>query len=174
MSGGAVCSRLAQIIIYPDARLNLPATRRPVDAAMLAAGEALRMAANEAQAYGLAAAHIGLAEPLVVISTTAPTDRRDYRILYNPEVILTALETATGAEGSVSMPGIEVPIARSLWAEVAYETADGARQTARFEGFVARVALHEVDQMNGIFFLSRLSRVKRDTAIRKFEKSLRR
>ena len=39
--------------------------------------------------------------------------------------------------------------------------------------FVARVAQHEIDQVNGVFFLSRISRLKRDTALRKFEKSRR-
>ena len=48
-----------------------------------------------------------------------------------------------------------------------------AQQTARFEGFAARVAQHEIDQMNGVFFLSRVSRIKRDTALRKFGKTLR-
>ena len=165
---------MAGFVIYPDARLNAPATRRPVDATMLAAGEALREAARDVQAYGLAAAHIGLIEPLIVISVAGAAEARDYRIFYNPEVILAATDTAMGAEGSVSMPGIEVPIARPVWAEIAFDTADGSRETARLENFVARVALHEIDQVNGVFFLNRLSRIKRDTAIRKFEKSRRR
>lgn len=165
---------MAGFVTYPDAVLTKPAVPRPVDAAMLAAGEALRDAAREVQAYGLAAAHLGKAEPLVVLSIGGQAEERDYRILYNPEVILTADETGFGAEGSVSMPGIEVPVERSVWAEIAYDNADGGRETSRFEGFVARVALHEIDQMNGVFFLARISRLKRETAIRKYEKSQRR
>ncbi|UJW86278.1 peptide deformylase [Devosia sp. SL43] len=141
---------------------------------MLTAGETLRSAAQEVQAHGLAAAHLGLSEPLVVVSVAGQTAKRDYRILFNPEVVLVGPESVIGAEGSVSLPGIEVPIDRPIWAEIAYDTPDGTQETARFEDFVARVALHEIDQMNGVFFLSRLSRIKRDTAIRKFEKSLRR
>lgn len=160
-------------VIYPHAALTRKAARRQVDAAMLAAGAALLEAAHEVQAYGLAAAHLGLDEPLVVISVAADTSQRDYRLLYNPEVLDVATETASGAEGSVSMPGIEAPIARPVWARIAYDDADGARQEARFEGFTARVALHEIEQVDGEFFLSRLSRLKRDTAIRKFEKSRR-
>lgn len=161
-------------VVYPDPVLGKPAAPRPVDTAMLAAGEALRDAAREVRAYGLAAAHLGRTEPLVVLSVAGQAEERDYRILYNPEVILTADEMAVGLEGSVSMPGIEVPVERPVWAEIAYDNADGGRETTRFEGFVARVALHEIDQMNGVFFLARISRLKRDTAIRKFEKSLRR
>lgn len=164
---------MAGFVTFPHAALTRKALARPVDAAMLAAGAELLEAARQANAYGLAAAHLGHDEPLVVISIATDTTQRDYRILYNPEVIRTASETATGAEGSVSLPGIEVPVERAIWAEIAYDTDAGRRETARFEGFVARVALHEIDQMNGVFFLNRVSRLKRDTALRKFEKSRR-
>jgi peptide deformylase len=50
---------------------------------------------------------------------------------------------------------------------------DAAGMTAqrRFEGFAARVALHEIDQMQGIFFLDRVSRLKRDMALKKARKA---
>ena len=164
---------MADFVTYPHAALARKASVRPVDAAMLTAGGALLEAARNALAYGLAAAHLGLDEPLVVVSVAADPGQRDYRLLYNPEIILAAPETAFGSEGSVSLPGIEVPVERATWVEVAYDDADGERETMRLDGFVARVAQHEIDQMNGVFFLSRISRIKRDTALRKFEKSRR-
>ena len=164
---------MADFVVYPHAALTRKAAARPIDAAMLVAGEALLEAARSAHAYGLAAAHLGLDQPLVVISVVNDTTQRDYRVLYNPEVILASEDGAFGPEGSVSLPGIEVPVERANWVEVAYDNADGERVTARFEGFVARVAQHEIDQMNGVFFLARVSRIKRHTALRKFEKSRR-
>lgn len=164
---------MPDFVVYPHVALTLKAMPRPVDAAMLQAGETLRVAARAVQAYGLAAAHIGLAEPLVVVSVADGQTQRDYRILYNPEVVMTALETAFDLEGSVSLPGIEVPVERAVWVELGYDNADGLRETMRLDGFAARVAQHEIDQMNGVFFLSRVSRIKRDTALRKFEKSRR-
>lgn len=164
---------MADFVTYPHAALTRKAVSRPVDAAMLADGEQLLDAARGVAAYGLAAAHLGLDQPLVVISVASDASARDYRVLYNPQVILAATETVAGPEGSVSLPGIEVPVERATWVEIAYDNADGERETARFEGFVARVAQHEIDQMNGVFFLSRVSRIKRDTALRKFEKSRR-
>ena len=161
---------MTEFVRYPDPRLTVKAALRPIDAALRATAERLTTAATEAHAYGLAAAHIGEIEPLVVISVVVDTAQRDYRALFNPEIIGTAEATQTGPEGSVSMPGIEAPIERPVWVDVAYDTVDGGRITTRFEGFVARCALHEIEQMNGIFFLSRLSRLKRDTAIRKFQK----
>ena len=156
-------------VIYPDPRLT-SGQASPVDAALARHRRDAARGAQEVQAYGLAAAHIGEIEPVVVISVAADTSKRDYVMLFNPEIVAVATETAFGPEGSVSMPGIEVPIERPVWADIAYDDADGMRQTARFEGFVARCAMHEIEQMNGVFFLARLSRLKRDTAIRKFQK----
>jgi peptide deformylase len=164
---------VADFVTYPHVALTRKAETRPVDAAMLAAGETLMAAARSVEAYGLAAAHLGLDQPLVVISVAGAAAPREYRLLCNPEIVLASADTNVGPEGSVSLPGIEVPVARATWVEVAYDNADGGRETVRFEDFVARVAQHEIDQMNGVFFLSRVSRIKRDTALRKFEKSRR-
>src|SRR5690606_29207171 len=94
---------VAQFVTYPDAALSARARPRPVDAAMIAAGGRVLDAARSAKAYGLAAAHLGLEEPLVVVSIAADTAARDYCILYNPEVAAIATETAVGMEGSVSL-----------------------------------------------------------------------
>lgn len=165
---------MSDFVVYPHPALTVPATLRLVDAAMLEAGVRVLAAAQQAQAYGLAAAHLGLDAALVVISIATEPGQRDYRILYNSQIIGSSSETTTGPEGSVSLPGIEVPVERAIWVEVAYDTPDGSRESARFEGLVARVAQHEIDQLNGMFFLSRISRIKRDTALRKFAKSQRR
>ena len=164
---------MADFVLYPDARLHLAAVMRTVDPALQAIGAALLAAVTEVSAYGLAAAHIGQVEPLVVLSVAAERSTRDYRILFNPVVTAAATVVETGPEGSVSLPNIEVPVERPIWAEIAYDDAAGARQTIRLDGFAARVAQHEIDQMNGVFFLARISRLKRDTAIRKYLKSQR-
>jgi peptide deformylase len=164
---------MAGFVLYPDPLLQQAAVSRPVDAEMREAGTELRAAAAGVEAYGLAAAHIGRVEPVVVVSVAPAGMARDYRLLFNPVVLATSSEKAFGQEGSVSMPGIEVPIERALWVEIGSDAEDGTPQTLRLEGFAARVAQHEIDQVNGVFFLSRLSRLKRDTAIRKYLKSQR-
>jgi peptide deformylase len=140
---------------------------------MRAAVEQLLAAAEAARAYGLAPGHIGLDEPIVVVSVANDTSRRDYRVMFNPFVVETSPETEMGTEGSVSLPGVEVAISRPVWAVIAYDTAAGERTTERVEGFVARCCLHEIEQMNGVFFLSRLSRLKRDAVLRRFKKEQR-
>lgn len=147
---------------------------RPVDDALRDAGQALLDAVTKANAYGLAAVHIGLVEPVVVISVANDTAIRDYRLLFNPQITALSAERLSGPEGSVSLPGIEIPVDRAAGLKFTFDTQDGERQSLSLDGFAARVAQHEIDQMNGVFFLDRVSRTKRETALRKFAKSQRR
>ena len=98
------------------------------------------------------------------------TEPRDYQLLFNPQIVAVASETEAGEEGSVSLPGIRVDIDRPVWAEVRFMDRAGTHQTARFERFAARVAVHEIEQMQGIFFLQRVSRLKREMALKKAKK----
>ena len=97
-------------------------------------------------------------------------DARAHRLLFNPRVVGTADETEAGDEGSVSLPGMRVEIRRPVWVEVASMDRDGMQQSERFDGFLARVAQHEIEQMQGIFFLDRLSRLKREMVLKKLKK----
>lgn len=158
------------IVSYPDPRLHRRAEPRAVDDGLRAIGNRLLEAAKAANAYGLAAVHIGAPAPVVVISTAADPGPRSYLLLYNPEVVTAGEELESGPEGSVSMPDVEVRVVRPTWVEVTWDDDTGTRQQARFDGLPARVAQHEIDQMNGIFFLERLSRLKRDIVLKKWKK----
>ncbi|MEO5805728.1 peptide deformylase [Devosia sp.] len=161
---------MVDFVCYPDPGLALRAVARSVDPALLASGAQLLAAQLEARSYGLAAAHIGLNEPVIVLNLASAGAREDV-LYYNPVVLDVADAVQMGREASVSLPGVEVQIARPIWAEIAFDDADGQRQIVRLDGFQARCALHEIDQMNGVFFLSLLSRLKRDAALRKFSKT---
>ena len=156
---------------YPDPRLARKAEPRAVDDGLRAIGKRLLEAAQAANAYGLAAVHIGAVAPVVVISTEADPARRKYAVLYNPQIVALAETAEPGSEGSVSMPGAEVEISRPTWADIAWDDEAGARQNMRLEGLPARIAQHEIDQMNGIFFLDRLSRLRRDMVIKRWKKA---
>lgn len=158
------------IVGYPDPRLTRKAEPRPVDDGLKAIGNRLLEATRAANAYGLAAVHIGAMAPVVVISADEDPSKRDYVVLYNPEILATDGPTVPGPEGSVSMPGVEVEIVRPYVAEVAWDDETGTRQQRRFEGLPARIAQHEIEQMNGVFFLERLSRLKREMVLKKWKK----
>ncbi|WP_160194627.1 peptide deformylase [Devosia riboflavina] len=162
-------TKVDPFIFYPDLRLNEAASAHPVDADLLDVGRRLRAAAEEARAYGLAAVHIGIVAPVAVVSLGDPTTR-DYRVLYNPRVLSTDGPQELGPEGSVSMPGIEVEVLRGHSAVIAFDGEAGQGQELALSGFAGRVAQHEIDQVNGVFFLTKISRLKREAAIRRFAK----
>lgn len=159
-------------VIYPHPALSRKALARPLDEPMIKAGAALLKAAEAVRAYGLAAAHLGLDEPIAVVSFATNPQERDYRLLFNPRIVELAEEVETGTEGSVSLPGIEVPVQRPVRAVIGFQDAEGREQVERLEGFVARVAQHEIEQVEGIFFLRRVSSTRRDAALRRFRKNL--
>jgi len=140
-----------------------------VDDTLRAIGARLLAAAQAAKAYGLAAAHIGEVAPVVVIGDDA--EPRGYRLLFNPRIVAQAETVAKGEEGSVSLPGVRVEIDRPIWVEVAHMDAQGAQHHLKLDGFLARVAMHEIEQMQGVFFLSRISRLKRERALKRARKS---
>jgi peptide deformylase len=113
--------------------------------------------------------HLGDVAPVVVISDEGAAQQR--RLLFNPRVLAVADLHEKGEEGSVSLPGVRVEISRPVWADIAFMDVAGAPAQQRVEGFAARVALHEIDQMQGIFFLDRVSRLKRDMALKKARKA---
>lgn len=137
---------------------------------MVETADRLKAAAEAVQAYGLAAVHLGYLEPIIVMRNDGSRVDAGYSVYFNPAVELLSDERVLGAEGSVSMPGLEVQIGRSPVVELTFDDVEGTRLSVRLEHLQARIAQHEVDQVEGVFFLDRLSRLKRETAMRKWKK----
>jgi peptide deformylase len=74
-------------------------------------------------------------------------------------------------EGSVSMPGFTEEVERPSKVEVRFQDVSGQWHDEQTEGFQAICIQHEIDQLNGMFWLKSLSKLKRDRLIRKWEKS---
>jgi len=92
------------------------------------------------------------------------------RLYVNPRILWTSPETKVEREGSVSMPGISEEVERPARIGLAWSTLTGAEEQAEADGFLAVVLQHEIDQLDGIFWLDRLSRLKRERAIKRYEK----
>lgn len=159
-----------EFVLYPDRRLSAEAAPAPVDARLTTIAERLREAAIEVKAYGLAAAHIGEVAPVIVLNTTPDGPGPTYVAYYNPRLLAISPDTEAGMEASVSLPGVEAEIVRPTWIDMGYDDAFGHHQIERLKGFLARVALHEIEQVNGWFFLRNLSRLKREALLKKAQK----
>jgi peptide deformylase len=159
---------LLPIVRYPDLRLTLPAQPVTVfDHALRQLAADLLDTMHAAPGIGITAPHVGIALRLVVLDLDAGDDARTY---VNPEIIWASPEMIMHREGSVSMPGVNDDIQRHARVRINYQDLEGERHTEESDGLRAVCHQHEIDQLNGMFWLQRLSRLKRDRLIKRFEK----
>jgi peptide deformylase len=79
-------------------------------------------------------------------------------------------DLARAEEGSVSMPGVVETVERPARVRVGYRDLSGAARSEEADGLLAVCLQHEIDQLDGIFWIQRLSRLKRERVARQFEK----
>jgi peptide deformylase len=156
------------IVRYPDPRLALPAQ------AVTAFDDALRELANDlretmhaAPGIGITAPHIGISLRVVVLDLDPVEGARTY---VNPEIIWASPQMILHQEGSVSMPGVNDEVTRHARVRIRYHDVDGSLQTEESDGLRAVCHQHEIDQLDGIFWIRRLSRLKRERLIKRFDK----
>ena len=156
------------IIQYPDPRLALPA--EPVtafDGALHDLARDLLETMHAAPGIGITAPHIGIALRVVVLDLDPVGGARTY---VNPEIIWASPDMILHQEGSVSMPGVNDEVTRHARVRISYQDIDGNAQTEESDGLRAVCHQHEIDQLDGLFWIKRLSRLKRERLVKRFEK----
>jgi len=120
------------------------------------------------EGVGLAAPQIGLDLRLVVIDTNE--EESTPIVLINPVILEASVEMEKGEEGCLSIPGLKELVERST--NVVVEAVGAGGESIRIEagGLFARVLQHEVDHLEGILFLDRVSPLKRRMLLKKWEK----
>ena len=156
------------ILRYPDPRLALPA--QPVtafDGALRELARDLLETMHAAPGIGITAPHVGIPLRVVVLDLDPINGARTY---VNPEITWASPGMILHQEGSVSMPGVNDDIQRHARIRIDYRDIDGKPQTEESDGLRAACHQHEIDQLNGMFWIQRLSRLKRDRLIKRFGK----
>lgn len=156
---------MSKIVVWPDPMLKIKAS--PVTIVNTEIQTILNNILDvirEQNAIGLSATHIGIPLQLVVILINEPI------FMVNPIIVEKSDEKSMSEEGSVSFPKITVPIERHNSITVRYLDYCGEEQTIEYFGLTSICIQHEIDQMNGITLLDKLSRLKRDFYIKKLMK----
>ena len=159
---------LRDILAYPDPRLRQKAA--PVtdfDADLRSLADDLLETLRAAQGLGITAPHIGVLTRVTVIELSPEDGPRTY---VNPEVIWSSPETAKDQEGSLSMAGVLDTLERPAKIRVRYQTLDGETREEEAEGLLSVCLQHEIDQLDGTFWIYRLSALKRDRLVKRYEK----
>ncbi len=115
---------------------------------------------------GLAAPQIGLSIQLLVVDIT-PIEESEFdgpMAFVNP--IITNKEGGTTIEeGCLSVPGVREDVTRPERIKLTFQDKNGKKNSAWFDGWMARVLQHEIDHLNGILFVDHLSPLKRQMLI---------
>ncbi len=140
----------SSLLLYPDPLLNKRA--EPVttfDEKLISIIEAIKATMKEHNAIGLSAAHLGISQRILLV----------YNDIYiNPKLSDPSSDKVFGEEGSISLPGVLAPIERPTAITVTAQDIRGKTFTKRLHDLEARILMHENDQLNGLFFLSRAPR----------------
>jgi len=156
------------IVRYPDRRLAMPA--RPVtafDATLRELANDLLETMRAAPGIGITAPHIGVPLRVVVLELDAKAGPQTY---VNPEIEWASPEMILHREGSVSMPGVNDEVQRHARVRISYQDVDGNTHSEESDDLRAVCHQHEIDQLDGMFWIQRLSRLKRERLVKKYEK----
>ena len=162
--------KIHEIVKYPDPVLSKPA------ASVTEFGPALKKLVAEmfesmyaAQGIGLAAPQIGLSKRLTVIDISFKKNPDEKVVLINPEIIQEEGKQFE-EEGCLSLPDIREKVHRAARVKVRAQNERGEWFELEGEELLARAFQHEIDHLNGVLFIDRISRLKRELALRKIRK----
>jgi peptide deformylase len=118
---------------------------------------------HDALGVGLAATQLGVLHRVLVYRAYADDP---LTALVNPVLEWTSEELEVGDEGCLSLPGVHVEVERPMRVRVRAQDEQGQELEVEAEGLEARVIQHEIDHLNGVLILDRISREARKEAMR--------
>jgi len=166
---------LREVLQFPDPRLKR--VSEPVDEITDTLRELARDMCDvmyDEPGIGLAAPQVGEPVRLVVVDTvwTEEDQDRSPLVLVNPE-ILEREGTVTWTEGCLSVPDFTADVERAARVRLRATDLDGKPVDIDAEGLQAVCFQHEIDHLDGVLFIDRISRLKRSLYVQKRKKALR-
>ncbi len=159
------------IIVAPDPRLKQRS--RPVaevDDAVRRLADSLLETMYDAQGIGLAAPQVGILQRIIVVDLAGEDEAPAPLRLINPRIIAAADHVSVREEGCLSLPGHYAEVERPARARIACLDETGTPRVIAAEGMLATCIQHEIDHLDGILFVDRVSRLRRSRILRKLGK----
>jgi len=120
------------------------------------------------EGVGLAAPQVGVSQRIIVVDPHE--DGIEPFALINPEILEASKETEKGEEGCLSIPGLRDLVERSKSVRVRGLSPEGEQREFAAEDLVARILQHEIDHVDGVLFIDRVSPLKRKLLLAKWQK----
>jgi peptide deformylase len=162
------------IIIAPDPRLKIKAEPvAKVDRDIRRLMDDMLETMHAANGIGLAAPQVGVLKRVVVVDT-AKKDEPPMRLrMANPEIVWASEEIVPRDEGCLSFPEQFAEVRRPAKIRVRYLDHENEIRELEAEGLLAVCIQHEMDHLDGVLLVDRVSAVKRDMILRKLAKAKR-
>ena len=123
----------------------------------------------EANGVGLAACQVGVNKRVIVLDVSPMDPEQDLFALINPEIVAEE-EEIDHEEGCLSVPDCQEIIKRKQKVRVRGISPEGKEIELEAQGILAIALQHEVDHLNGVLILDRMSRLKREIYRNKLRK----
>ena len=146
-----------QILTYPEPFLATKALPvRSVDGRIRELVRDMFDSMYESKGIGLAAPQVGVGKRVIVLDISPVEEEIKPLALVNPEIVGKQGQVE-GMEGCLSVPGVEGTVCRYESVTVRGKDENGDPVTIEANGLLSRVLQHEIDHLDGILFIDRLS-----------------
>ena len=106
---------------------------------------------------GLAAPQVGVQKQVLVVDVNLEEPTTPPLVMINPKIQSLAGDPCDMEEGCLSIPNVFMNVTRPELVQVAYKDEQGRPQTRMFNGLLSRVIQHEIDHLEGVLFVDRIS-----------------
>ncbi|KXO82601.1 peptide deformylase [Acinetobacter venetianus] len=129
---------------------------------LLQLASAMHATMLERNGVGIAAPQVYISKRVIIVASRAnprypDAPEMDPVVMVNPEILEFSQATCFGEEGCLSVPNERGEVERAQAVKVRYYTLQGEVVETNFDGFPARIVQHEVDHLDGVLFVDRLS-----------------
>ncbi len=114
----------------------------------------------EEEGIGLAANQVGVDLNLMIIDVSHTEETNEIHTLINGEIIDSWGESIF-EEGCLSIPDVRLEVKRPEFIKLKYQTINGKEKEDEFSGLLGRAIQHEIDHLNGVFIVDRVSPLTR-------------
>ncbi|MEC4805036.1 MAG: peptide deformylase [Jaaginema sp. PMC 1079.18] len=110
-----------------------------------------------ADGIGLAAPQVAVNKQMLVVDCDPENAANPPLILINPQIKSASKELCDASEGCLSIPGVYLDVTRPKAIEVAFKDETGRPRRLKAKGLMARAIQHEMDHLNGVLFVDRVT-----------------
>ncbi len=160
-----------EILTYPDPFLRKKAKQiENIDDSIQKIIEDMADTMYEAPGVGLAATQAGFDIQLIIYDPQPDPVVRNYNVLINPKIVEASGSAVSKNEGCLSVPGYRTDVKRYASIIVRGKDRNGNDVEIDADGMLGFILQHEIDHLNGILFIDRISSLKRQLYLKKLKK----